>query len=72
MEKKLTQFKAQDSELRARPLCLGGISWQFGKKDRTDSGLYGNIYYSSVDYSAITNDKILDMQKYLMEKNKIK
>ena len=31
----------------------------------------GNVYDFNVDYKAIANDKILDIQKYLMEKNNI-
>ena len=33
--------------------------------------LYGNVYDFSVDYSAISNDKILDIHAYLMKKNDI-
>ena len=33
--------------------------------------LYGNVYEFSVDYDDIANDKILDIDKYLMEKNGI-
>ena len=31
----------------------------------------GNIYDFSVDYSTISNDKILDIHAYLMKKNGI-
>ena len=33
-----------------------------------DSKLYGNVCAFSVDYSAITNDTIQDIHKYLMGK----
>ena len=36
-----------------------------------DSKLYGNVHDFSVDYSAITNDEILDIHKYLMKNNNI-
>ena len=36
-----------------------------------NTGLAGNVYDFSVDYKAIANDKILDIHKYLMEKNNI-
>ena len=36
-----------------------------------DSKLYGNVYDFSVDYSAISNDKIHDIHAYLMRKNGI-
>ena len=32
------------------------------------TGLYGNVYDFSVDYSAISNDKIHDIYAYLMKK----
>ena len=34
-------------------------------------GLYEYVYDFSVDYWAISNDKILEIHKYLMEKNNI-
>ena len=34
--------------------------------------LNGYVYDFSVDYSAIKTDNILDIHKYLMEKNSIK
>ena len=36
------------------------------------TGLYGYVYDFSVDYRAIVVDDILDINKYLMEKNNIK
>ena len=36
------------------------------------TGLNGYVYDFSVDYDFIANDKILDIHKYLMEKNNIK
>ena len=36
------------------------------------TGLNGYVYDFSVDYVAITVDDILDIHKYLMEKNNIK
>ena len=35
------------------------------------TGLNGYVYDFSVDYDANENDKILDIHKYLMEKNNI-
>ena len=52
-------------------MCLGNISSDFKPKDKYSTGLYGYVYDFSVDYSAITKDKILDIDKYLMEKNNI-
>ena len=69
--KQVINFKAKDSEIKAYPLCLGNISKDFSSNDWEDTGLYGNVYDFGVDYSAITTDKILDIHKYLMEKNNI-
>ena len=53
-------------------MCLGGLSKNYTRTNSCkDTGLYGNIYDFSVNYSAITNDKILDIHWYLMEKNGI-
>ena len=67
--KEIIDFKAKDSEITPYSLRLGGLSKDFAVGYITATGLTGNIYGFSVDYSAITNDKILDIHKYLMEKN---
>ena len=36
------------------------------------TGLYGYVYDFSVDYDAIAVDDVLNIHKYLMEKNNIK
>ena len=69
--KEVTKFKAKTSELIKYPMYLGGLSKDYNKNSRKDTGLYGNVYDFSVDYSAITNDEILDIHKYLMKKNNI-
>ena len=63
------KFKAKDSEIVATPLCLGNISKDFSVDNMKKIGLNGYVYDFSVDYGAIANDKILDIHKYLMEKN---
>ena len=62
-------FKAKDSEIVARPLCLGNISkdWSIGNMKKT--GFTGYVYDFSVDYDVIAVADIED--KYLMKKNKI-
>ena len=70
--KEVTKFRAKNSELMKYPMCLGDLSKDYTRKNSCrDTGLYGNVYDFSVDYSAITNDKILDIHWYLMEKNGI-
>ena len=65
----ICKFKAKDSEIVATALCLGNISKDFSVDNMKKAGLYGNVYEFSIDYDAIANDKILDIHKYLMEKN---
>ena len=52
-------------------LCLGNISVAVPDYDFPKTGLNRHVYDFSVDYDAIANDKILDIHKYLMEKNNI-
>ena len=72
-DKEVTKFKAKDSEIKANQLALGSISTSanLSNSDIEDSKLYGNVYDFSVDYSAITDDEILDIHDYLMKKNNI-
>ena len=68
--KEVTKFKAKKSEIKANQLTLGSISTSanLSSSDIEDSKLYGNVYDFSVDYSAISNDKIHDIYAYLMRK----
>ena len=53
-------------------MCLGNLSYDYYiEKKIKYTGLYGNIYDFSVDYSVITNDKILYIHKYLIKKNNV-
>ena len=65
------KFKAKDSEIVATPLCLGKISKDFSVDNMKKTGLSGYVYDFSVDYDTIAFDDILDIHKYLMEKNGI-
>ena len=69
--KEVTKSNAKKSEIKANQLTLGSISTSanLSSSDIEDSKLYGNVYDFSVDYSAISNDKILDIHAYLMKKN---
>ena len=66
------KFEAKDSEIMVSPLCLGNISKDFSVNNMKKTGLNGYVYDFSVDYDAIAVDDILDILKYLMEKNNIK
>ena len=65
--KEVTKFKAKNSELTKYPMCLG-LSKDYTENSHKDTGLYGNVYDFSVDYTVITNDKIHDIHAYLMKK----
>ena len=67
----IIKFKAKDSEITPYQLCLGNISkdWSIGNMKKTS--LQGCVYDFSVDYDAISVSDILDIDNYLMEKNKI-
>ena len=63
------KFKAKDSV--ASPLCLGKISKDSSVDNMKKTGLNNYLYDFSVDYDAIAVDDILDIHKYLIEKNGI-
>ena len=66
------KFKEKDYEIVASPLCLGNISKDFSVGNmKKKIGLNGYVYDFSIDYDAIAVDDILDIHKYLMEKNGI-
>ena len=65
------KFKVKDSEIVATPLCLGNISKDFSVDNMKKTGLSRCVYDFSVDCDAIAVDDILDIHKYLMEKNGI-
>ena len=66
--KEIINFKAKDSEIVPYPLCLAGLSRDFGVAYMRATGLTGYVYDFSVDYWAIANDKILNIHNYLMKK----
>ena len=55
------------------PLALGSISTipNLSKSDIEDSKLYGSVYDFYIDYSVITNNKILNIHSYLLKKNNV-
>ena len=68
--KEVIKFKAKKESVAGKP-SLGNISADFNQADRKSTGLYGYIYDFSVDYSAISNDKLHNIHSYLMKKNGI-
>ena len=65
----IIKFKAKDSEITPYPLYLGNISKDSSVDNMKKTGLKGCAYDFSVDYDAISVSNILDIHKYLMEKN---
>ena len=68
--KKVIKFKAKKQSV-PKKLSLGNITADFNQADRKPTGLYGYIFDFSVDFNAISNDKIHDIHAYLMKKNDI-
>ena len=62
--KETINFKPKDSDIVPYTLCLGNASKEISLVNTTNTGLYGYIYDFSVDYKAITNDKIHDLWIY--------
>ena len=65
------KFKAKDSEIVTRPLCLGNISKDWSVDNTKKTGFTGYVYDFNADYNAIAVDDIKDIHKYLMVKNDI-
>ena len=65
------KFKAKNSEVVATPLCLGNISKDWSADNMKKTGFNGYVYGFSVDYDATDIDDIVDIHKYLREKNNI-
>ena len=67
----IIKFKVKDSEILAYSLCLGNISKDWSQDNMKKTGFNGQIYDFSTDYKAISVSNILNIHKYLMEKNDI-
>ena len=65
----IIKFKAKVSETVATPLCLGNITKEFSEDNTEKTGLNGYLDDFSVDYDAVEVSDILNIHKYLMEKN---
>ena len=67
----ICKFKTKDSEILAYSLCLGNISKDSSIDNMKKTEIKGYVYDFSTDYDYIPVSDILDIHKYLMEKNKI-
>ena len=66
----IIKFKAKNSEIVAYPLCLRNISKDWSIDNMKKTGL-GYVYDFSADYDVVAISDVLDIHKYLMEKNEI-
>ena len=66
--REMIKYKGKDSEIVEDPLCLGNISKDFSESNVKKTGLYGSVYYFSIDHNAIAVDDILDIHNYLYRK----
>ena len=64
-------FFSKDSKTVVIPLRLGNFSEDFTVDNIRKTGLYGYVYYFSVDYDHIAVADILDIHKYLIKNNGI-
>ena len=64
----MIKFKAKDSQIVSYPFCLGSISKIFSNTNMEKAGLYGSVYYFSIDHKVTAVNYILDIRKYFIEK----
>ena len=67
----IIKFKAKDSEINSYELCLGNISKDCSVDNMKKTSWAGFVYDFSVDYDAIVVSDVINIHKYLMEKNGI-
>ena len=66
----IIKFKAKDFKIVAIPLCLGNISEDVSNKTFLN-GFIRSVYDFNVDYVDSAVNDIVNIQKYLMKKNRI-
>ena len=65
------KFKPKVSETVVTPLSLGNMSKDLSVDNLENNVFYGSVYDFSVDYDIIAVYNILNIHKYLIEKNSI-
>ena len=65
------KFKPKVSETVVTPLSLGNMSKDLSADNLENNVFYGSVYDFSVDYDIIAVYNILNIHKYLIEKNSI-
>ena len=73
MYKKFLYFKADNKNVNfPTQFCLGSISNGFSTTESREVSSKGNIYDFSVDYNPLDKSGILNIHKYLTNKNNMK
>ena len=67
--KEIHKSKAKDSKIVATPLCLGNASKDWSVDNMKKNWLNEFVYDFSVDYDVIAVADVLDIHRYLMERN---
>ena len=49
--KEIIKSKAKDLEIVEDPICLGNVSKDFSGSNMKKTGLYGSVYYFSIDHN---------------------
>ena len=62
---KIYQFKANDSEIKQYPLCLGNVSKDCTIDNMKKAGLKGNVIFCC--WRSINTNEIIDINKYLLK-----
>ena len=66
---KIYQFKEKDPEIKDYTLCLGNISKDFMIDNMKTNRITRKCNVFPIDFNPIDTNDILEMHKYLMEKN---
>ena len=67
----LPKFKAKDDQIVKEILCLGNISDNWTPANAQKTGLWGEMYDISVDYTSTNIGDICNVHRYLMKKYNI-
>ena len=71
--KEIFKFKADNKSVNfPTQFCLGSISNRFSATQAREVSINGNVYDVSVDYNSNEKSDILNIHKYLINKNNIK
>ena len=63
------KFKAKDDQIVKEILCLGNISDDWNAANPEKTGLWGEIYIFSVDYTSTNIGDVYNIHRYLIKKH---